>query len=431
MSNQTIKPRCRSLDALPNELLLEITTYITDFPSLNGLLTLLVVNDRGVSFVEGFQKEIFTNVIRAGRMHELSRVVLAVMTIRNHSMTKRLFSIEGEKENFIYKYLRSDERERDGKPHYQQSFSDPVAAIRDISSISEDINTLVRDFAQTRIVEPSEQPDRPPSSEELSRIRRAFWHFQLCYELAHGDDSMPSGAGVEGQSEPSRRFVQYRNHLVGSFHFPGTGWLYGHTEKKTSCIIRTYMAMAPSAVVEEIEAVRFHLACLMNIFQYEYHELGKPSYSGSRSRPGLLQRLIKDLNYWREDKENPVNHLIVAELRPGLLKCSDESPFAQRYQWGFGLWDMERLNKRGLKPDLQKAHSGDLSEKAFRECEDAQSTYIDRWVAEKFRAEIKPLEDEHRQRQEQEAKEEEEKANRRRKKAERKKKGKENGKKGQ
>ena len=430
MSSQTKNTRCRSLDALPNELLLEITTYITDLPSLNGLLTLLVVNDRGVSFVESFQKEIFTNVIRAGRMHELSRVVIAVMTVRNrnHSTTRRLFSIEGEKENFVYKYLRSDERERDGKPHYLQSFSDPVAAIRDISSISEDINTLVRDFAQTRIVKPSEQPDMPPSLEELSRIRRAFWHFQLCYELAHGEDSIPSGAGDEAQSEPSRRFVHYRTHLSGSFHFPGTGWLYGHTEKKTSSIVRTYMAMAPSWVVEEIEAVRFHLASLMNIFQYEYHEQGKPSYSSSRR--GLLQRLIKDLDYWREDKETSVNHLLVAELRPGLLCYSRDSLLAHRDQWGFGLWDTERLNKRGLKPDLQQDHSEDLSDKAFQECEVVQSTDIDRWVAEKFRVEIKPFEDEYRQRQEQEAKEEEEKANSKSKKAE-KKKGNRNGKKGQ
>ena len=428
MALQTVTPRCRSLDALPNELLLEITTYITDFPSLNGLLTLLIVNDRGISFVEVFQKEIFTNVIRAGRMHELSRVVNAVMTVRNHSTTKRLFSSEGEKENFVYKYLRSDERERDGKPHYLQSFSDPVAALRDISSVSEDINTLVRDFAQTRIVKPSEQPDRPPSSKELSRIRRAFWHFQLCYELAHGEDSLPSRAEDEPQTEPSRRFVQYRTQLIGSSRFPGTGWLYGHMEKKTSSIVRTYMAMALSWVVEEIEAVRFHLACLMNNFQYECQEQGKSSYSSLR--PGLLQRLMKDLDYWREDKEHPVNHLLVAELKHGLLDYSSQPILVRRVQWGFGLWDVERLNTRGLKPGSQQANSEDLSDKAFRECEVAQSTYIDRWVAEKFRVEIKPLEDEHRQRQEQEFKIEEEKANSRSKKSG-KKKGKKNGYKGQ
>lgn len=62
----------------------------------------------------------------------------------------------------------------------------------------------------------------------------------------------------------------------------------------------------------------------------------------------------------------------------------------------------------------------DLSEKAFRECEDAQSTYIDRWVARKLRAEIKPVEEECRQLQEQESKEEEEKASGRSKMAEKK-----------
>lgn len=156
MTNQTLNPTCRSLDALPTELLLKITTYITDLPSLNGLLALFAAHNRGISFVEGFQKEIFTNVIRAGRTHKLSRVVAAVITLRNHSLTKRLFSEKSEKQNFVYKYLKSDKRERDEKPHYLQSFSDPVAAIRDISKVSKDIDILVQDLAQTRIVKPSD-----------------------------------------------------------------------------------------------------------------------------------------------------------------------------------------------------------------------------------------------------------------------------------
>lgn len=388
MAPPTKTPGCRSLQTLPTELLLEITKYIPDFASLNGLLTLLAAHNRGVSFIEDFQKEIFANVIRAGREHELSRIVTAVMTLRNDSTTKQILLGKGagERKNFVYKYLRSDDRERDGKPHYLQWFSDPIATIRDIWSISHDIDVLVQDFAQTRIVTPSEQPERPPSSTELYRIRRAFWYFQLCYELVHGEEYMTSRAEDDAQSQRTRRFVHYRAHQAGQPCFPNTGWLYGHTGKKLSRTVHYCMHSIPSWPVEDIEAVRFHLSSLINAFQYRRQ--GKSSLSSWQ--PALVQRLTKDLDHWREDTENSVDHLLVAELRSDLDRSAIE-------QWGWGMWDAERLSKRGLKPKSEHTHSRYLSEKAFRECEDAQSTYIDRWVVEKFRVDMRPAEEENRQ----------------------------------
>ena len=380
MATPTANPQWRNLQALPTELLLEITKYITDFPSLHGLLTFLTAHNRGVSLTENFQEEIFANVIRAGREQELSRILNAIMTLRNHSATKRILSMEGAKENFIYKYLRSDDRERDGKPHYLQHFSDPVATIRDIWSISEDIEALVQDFAQARVVKPSEQPERPPSPTELHRIRRAFWHFQLCYELVHAEESMPSGAEDETQSQRSRRFVHYRTHQVEMPDFPITGWLYGHAGKKISPTVHVYMHSIPSWAVEEVEAVRFHLASLINALQYQ----GQENPSLFTCQPALLQRLIQDLEHWREDKENPVDHLLVADL----WSVHDRSPVADRERWGWGMWDTERLSKRGLKPGSQDKQSQLQLDKVLRKCEDAQSTYIDRWVADKFRVDM-------------------------------------------
>lgn len=380
------KPGCRSLQALPAEILLEITKYITDFPSLNGFLTLIAVHNRGVSFLEDFRTEVFANVIRAGREHNLLRVVTAVMTLRNDSTTKRILSVEGSmeraSENFLYKYLRSDDRERDGKPHYLQLFSDPIATIHDIGSISEDIEALVQDFAETRIVKPSQQPERPPSSAELYRIRRAFWHFHLCYELIHAEESMPSGADDEAQSQRSRRFVHYRKYQFREPCFPNTAWLYGHKGRKLSRTMRSCLHVIPSLVVEDIEAVRLHLASLVNAFQYQ--DQGNTT-SLLSWQPSLLQRLIKDLHHWREDKANPVDHLLVADLR----SKHDLSPLADKEQWGWAMWDAERLTKRGLNSDSESKRSRRKSDKAFRECEDAQSTFIDRWVVEKFREDVR------------------------------------------
>lgn len=57
------------------------------------------------------------------------------------------------------------------------------------------------------------------------------------------------------------------------------------------------------------------------------------------------------------------------------------------------MWDAERVGKRGLKPG-SKHKLSELSDEAFQECEDAQSSYIDRWVAERFRDDVRQLEEE-------------------------------------
>ncbi|CAD6589609.1 MAG: hypothetical protein ASARMPREDX12_003902 [Alectoria sarmentosa] len=397
MAIPTANTECRSLQTLPAELLLEITKHISDFPSLNGLLTLLAAHSRGVAFVEDCQTEIFANVIRAGRAQELSRVVTAVMTLRSDSTTKRILLMKGARENFVYKYLRSDDRERDGKPHYLQCFSDPIAAIRDVWSVSRDIEALVQDFARTRVVKPSEQPERPVSSAELYRIRRALWQFQLLYELCHSERSLSSGDDDKAQELRPRRLVYHQTHPNGESCFPSTGWLYGHSGKAPPfcCAIS-----ACGWEIKEVNAVRFHLASLVNTFQYHRHE----TPSRLKSQPDLLKRLIDDLDHWREDQESPVDHLLVAKLGSE----QDRPPVADAEQWGWGMWDAERLSKRGLDPGSEHTRSRRLSDKAFRECERAQSTDADRWVSDRFRDDVRPAEVDKRQRQEQAKRQEQE-----------------------
>lgn len=405
MAASTTNPKCRSLQTFPTELLLKITKYIPDFPSLNGLLTLLTAHNRGVSLVERFQTEIFANVIRAGRGHELSRIVTAVMTLRNHSPTRRMGLLKGirqrwAEQEFIYEYLRSDDFERDGKPHYLQRFSDPVSTIRDIWSISQDIDALVQDFAEVRIIKPSQQPERPPSPTELYRIRRALWHFQLCYELVHPEEPVPSGAEDETPSQRSRRYVRYRTQQDENQWYPKPGWLYGHKRNRDPSygILSTlphHIYNLPCWLGEEINGVRFHLASLVNAFQY----LGQGLAPRLSRQPELLQRLVKDLNHWRANREEPADHLLVAELR-----YERDPNLVDKEQWGWAMWDADRLSSRGLKPGFQPRHfySEHLSDKAFQECEDSQSTYIDRWVAQKYIDDVRSAQEEKRLRYEQE-----------------------------
>lgn len=212
---------------------------------------------------------------------------------------------------------------------------------------------------------------------------------------------MRSGSEDEVQPSRSRRFIHYRTRQVGNPCFPHTGWLYGHKGKDLALTVDCCMHYIPNLVVEEIQAVRFHLASLINTFQYH----GQGTAFRLSCQPVLLQRLLEDLDHWREDQDNPVDHLLVAELRSD----RDESLIANKEQWGWGMWDAERLSKRGLKPGTPYLFARLLSDKKFRECEDTQFTYIDRWVAEKYMDDVRPVEEEKRQ-QEEKAKQEEEKA---------------------
>lgn len=131
--------------------------------------------------------------------------------------------------------------------------------------------------------------------------------------------------------------------------------------------------------------MRFHLVSLINSFQYR----GQGKAPRLAWQPEVLQRLLKDLDHWREDRDNPVDHLLAADLRSE----NGRPAIAEKEQWEWAMWDAERLGKHGLKPGSEHKLS-ELSDEAFQECEDAQSSYIDRWVAERFRDDVRQVEEE-------------------------------------
>ena len=94
-----------------------------------------------------------------------------------------------------------------------------MATIRDICQISEDIEKLVKVFLNACVIKASGQEDAlRVSSTELYRARRAFWHFQLCYDMCHADNLVPYGFDSEHGSPLARRFPCYRTrriHMLG------------------------------------------------------------------------------------------------------------------------------------------------------------------------------------------------------------------------
>ena len=367
MASSTAESSCRSLQSLPAELLLEISKYITDFTSLNGLFTLFTTHNRGISFIQKFQTDIFANVIRANREDELTRVITAAMTLRNDTTIKRRFSENGHAATkFVWKYIRSPDIERAGKPHYLQWFSDPIATIHDIWCISMDIENLVQAFVNTCIIKQSERKEqRPVSTTELYRTRRAFWRFELCYDMCHAADSRPSGPDGGECLHNLCGSASCQTHRIEKQRFPKADWL-GHTGKKLPYFLNDYLQNMCQWEVEEFEAVRCYLVSLTNKLQYG----GRGDTSRLKSQPALVQRLIDDLSHWQEDKEYPINFLLVGDLRSGLgwnasppvSGCSPRNgeaneadipwvPIPCPEQWGWRMWDKERVATRLLISD--------------------------------------------------------------------------------
>ena len=380
---------CRSLRALPAEMLLEISKYITDFDSLHGFFTFLTGHPGGLGFFEIFQTGIFANVLSQSRDEDLTSVITAVMTLRSDAMSKEMLPTKTyEAEGFDYNYLRSPDTERNGKSHYLQRFSDPVATVRDIWQISQDIEKLVRVFAEMCIVVPSELGERrSASSTELHRIRRAFWCFQFCYDTCH-----PERVPSEAES------AKYPHTMTQKPCSPGTE-RPRHTGENPKDFVDQFTGSLCYWEEEEFEAVRSYLRCLINNLKYGT----RTDPSRLRLQPALIQRLLNDPEYWRRNGGKDFDHVLVANSQLGrpkyqlslerwpYLGIANEANvyfelFTSLTLLGWRMWDEERLVMRGLIYDT----AGDdplggvhlLLGEPVVEGDQAQSTCLNRWVAE-------------------------------------------------
>ena len=153
--------------------------------------------------------------------------------------------------------------------------------------------------------------------------------------------------------------------------------------------------------IAEFEAVRFHLASVVNTLQYQRFITG---IDNIRSQPVLVQRLMHDLKNWNLDGTDKKDHLLVANLRivrhpAGVEKSwleNGEANFANsattqrsrlstRYDdkdehWGWCMWDVERLIRHGILLE-----TGAEASLAKQECDAACDTFIYEWVTNKRR----------------------------------------------
>ena len=131
----------------------------------------------------------------------------------------------------------------------------------------------------------------------------------------------------------------------------------------------------------------FHLRSEVNAFQYNGTTNGSTELS---EQPSLLQRLVRGLDYWRLDPNAPTDHVLVTHLGRTVGQSVMNVPhwyitiwpdipydlnipdffddtlwsyidFNQyNQQWGWCLWDQDRLKDRGLLRPDDYFHPADL-----------------------------------------------------------------------
>ncbi|CAF9902818.1 MAG: hypothetical protein ALECFALPRED_000034 [Alectoria fallacina] len=396
--------RGHGLQGLPAELLIGVMKHLPDMAALSRLFTAYPKTPE--TFIEA-SNHIFASIVN-NMSPELRNSALDVLAVRSRPPIH-----PSQITHFIEHYL-------DAEVYNAQisSCSYSLSALLDLILISESIESLTESFARDRVRGPSMQHSMPISPIELHRIRRSFWRFQLCYDVCHPEGESSSREGCDIKSRSTRQYVQYQNKEIVCGSVPD--WLQRRGEAYRPEALSRFLSNLSGWEHEELEAVQFHLAHAVNSLQY-FRSCG--SEDKLMQQPVLLQRLIRDIDHW--DTQNPKDHVLVADFR--------QSRFANHYpivwdrirdlydasfpntprtvamqvlqnghpQWGWCLWDEERLVKRGLidieyENLVKNRNMNDENQTAkihawrtviggvHRECIEAQYTLLDRRIEAQY-----------------------------------------------
>ena len=379
---------------LPAEIYVVIMERIPDLASLHNFI---IAFPRMALIFKNFQKQIFIGVLRSsGLSLQLQKIITAIMVLREkHPETPC------PPKAFFNRYL--DQKDQ---PVDMMKFDDPVDLLRDIARIAESIEEYVESFARRRILVHNVK-SIPVSSTESYRVRRAFWRFQLCYELSHPGGSVDVKHNDEAPKRETRRYVEIEGVVLRPLAM--RNWLVSRG-KPQAPLLRDFLQTLSFWEIEEMNVARFHLTTQVNAFQRK-RIAGTPN--DLRNQNSLLQRLVMDLDNWHADPENPRDHLLVTSLRvfqgnpalrhdpfwPGnplevAFKNVDPNTLNglnyEKAQWGWCMWDIHRLGACGFQgfDIFTEAWSGKTPPSDFRCINDivaAQFSAIDNELSLLFR----------------------------------------------
>ena len=385
-----------SLRDLPVEVHVLVMESLPDFSVLKKFIYAF---PRMVRILKGFQKRIFTGVLRSSKLSlQLQKIITAIMTLR-----ERYPATPCPTEAFFDRYL-----DRKDQPIDITKFANPIGMLRYMARTMESINQYVESFVQKRILI-HDIITFPLSDTESYRVHRAFWRFQLCYELTHPGGSVYVAHNAESPKRWSRRYIGNEDGIP--VPRPTKGWL-SCRERPRAHLLTTFLQTLYPWEIEEINVARFHLTTVVNAFQYN-RTAGTPD--DLRNENLLLQRLVMDLDNWHEGPEFPTDHLLVADLRvsPRDYDLCHEPIWPQnpleagsvniepndlnglqyaRAQWGWCMWDVPRLQAfgfTGLSSYIEDARIGTAAESftwdTVRAFINAQFSAIDNELTTRFR----------------------------------------------
>ena len=160
----------------PNELILDILLKMPDLVALHNFLTAYV---QARDLYRACYMKILKVVIDQLESLQIKKLVCTVINLRN---LPDLVYIE-DFEEYLDLHLEGED------PALMiDDIYDSFSALRDIALITKDIQCFQKSFIDRRLRQPcttskSSKKETPPSQIELHRINRAFWRLQLLCEL--------------------------------------------------------------------------------------------------------------------------------------------------------------------------------------------------------------------------------------------------------
>ena len=161
---------------IPNELILDILLKMPDLVTLHNFLT---AYPQAQSMYRSCYKKILNTVINQLNSLQIRKLVSVVINLRN---LPDLVYIE-DFEEYLDLHLEGED-----PALLTQDLSDSISALRDIALVTKDIECFRKSFIDRRLRQPcstsrSSKKEAPPSRIELHRLDRAFWRLQLLCEV--------------------------------------------------------------------------------------------------------------------------------------------------------------------------------------------------------------------------------------------------------
>ena len=343
---------------LPNELILDI---LLKMPNLVTLHSFLTAYPQARDLYRACYKKILITVIRQLNSLQIQKLVCTVINLRN---LPDLVYIEDFEE-----YLDSHLEGEDPALLIDDIF-DSFSALRDIALITKDIECFQKSFIDRRLRQPcntskSSKKEAPPSQTELHRINRAFWRLQLLCELFRARWS--SGFLIASPFDIAGEYVYRLSH----WELEETECAYYHVREQYS-LLRTDIPTA------SIRLNRTPITCQPPIVQRLLLNMGHRIQA-----PSPLHLEVDNLTNWRrgelyiafkQGREDPwsrytqtewsdmqeantpnegwscyfrFSETISSSFEPseGFPTCG---PVVCFHNWGYCIWDKERLRKWGV-----------------------------------------------------------------------------------